>query len=115
MDDYDKNDNNNSRRTKAIAAIPMAGILVAAALLSGLLSFTGSSYQPGMAQQNMTGTTGATTGGGVGRFGGGGGTSPGPGVGTSDGGSGGGGGTTGGGSGGGGGTTGGAAGPQVRP
>jgi hypothetical protein len=28
----DKNDNNNSRRTKAIAAITMAGILVAAAL-----------------------------------------------------------------------------------
>jgi hypothetical protein len=34
MGGNDKNDNNNNNRTKAIAAIPMAGILVAALLLS---------------------------------------------------------------------------------
>lgn len=68
----------------------MVGIIVTAALLSGLISFIGSSYQPAIAQQNTTGTTDATIGSG----GGGGGT-------TSDG--------------EGDGTTGGAAGPQVRP
>ncbi len=47
----DKGDNN--RRTKAIAAIPMAGILVATALLS----FIGSSYQSALSQQDLTGTT----------------------------------------------------------
>ena len=56
------NDNNN-RRTKATAAIPMAGAIVTAALLlSGLSPIT--SYQPVMAQQNMTGGVeggGATT------------------------------------------------------
>jgi hypothetical protein len=61
MDGNDNNDNNNNRRTKAIAAIPMAAIIVAAALLSGLISFTGSSYEPAMAQQNLTGTTSGTT------------------------------------------------------
>jgi hypothetical protein len=58
----------NNRRTKATAAIPMAGAIVTAALLlSGLSLIT--SYQPVIAQQNMTGTnataanaTGATTG-----------------------------------------------------
>jgi hypothetical protein len=66
MDGNDNNDNNNNRRTKAIAAIPMAAIIVEAALMSGLISFTGSSYEPAMAQQNLTGTTSGTTGGGGG-------------------------------------------------
>src|SRR5215210_9458086 len=44
---------NNNRTTKATAAIPIAGILVAAALLSGLLSVIGS--ETAIAQQNMTG------------------------------------------------------------
>jgi hypothetical protein len=59
-------DVNNNRRTKAIAAaIPMAGIVIAAALLSGLSLI--NSYQPAIAQQqNMTGAAGgnATTAGG---------------------------------------------------
>jgi hypothetical protein len=64
------NKNNNHNRTKAIAApITMTGIVVAAALLSGLFSIN-SYYQPAIAQQqNMTGgaaggnaTTGAAGG-----------------------------------------------------
>ena len=59
-------DVNNNRRTKAIAAaIPIAGIVIAAALLSGLSLI--NSYQPAIAQQqNMTGAAGgnATTAGG---------------------------------------------------
>ena len=59
-------DVNNNRRTKAIAAaIPIAGIVIAAALLSGLSLI--NSYQPSIAQQqNMTGGAGgnATTAGG---------------------------------------------------
>ena len=64
-------DNNNKDRTKAIAAaIPMAGIIVAASLLSGLSLL--NSYQPALAQQNMTSnattttTSPTTTGGGTG-------------------------------------------------
>lgn len=60
-------DDNNNTRTKALsAAMPMVGIIVAAALLSGLLSVF-SSYQPAIAQ-NMTGTnaTGGTSAGGGG-------------------------------------------------
>jgi hypothetical protein len=54
-----KNDNNKNVRTKAIAAaIPMAGMLVAAALLSGL-SMIGNN-QPAIAQ-NMTAGGNATT------------------------------------------------------
>src|SRR5215210_3372978 len=59
------NSNNrvNHGRTKATAAIPMAGAIVTAALLlSGLSLIT--SYQPVMAQENMTGGVeggGATT------------------------------------------------------
>jgi hypothetical protein len=50
---------NNISRTKATAAIPMAGAIVTAALLlSGLSLIT--SYQPVIAQQNMTGGGGAT-------------------------------------------------------
>jgi hypothetical protein len=65
---------NNIRRTKATAAIPMAGAIVTAALLlSGLSLIT--SYQPVMAQQNMTGGGNATstTGGNATTAGGGGG------------------------------------------
>jgi hypothetical protein len=43
---------NNERTAKATSAIPVAGILVAAALLSGLLSIIGS--ETAIAQQNMT-------------------------------------------------------------
>ena len=54
--DYDNNnDDNNSRRAKAIAtAIPMAGIIVTAALVSGPFFFIASSYPQAMAQQNNT-------------------------------------------------------------
>ena len=62
-----KNDNNKDRTVKAIAtAIPIAGIVVAAAFLSGLSLI--NSYQPAIAQ-NMTGnatTTSPATGGGGG-------------------------------------------------
>src|SRR5215203_5756960 len=59
-----KNNNNKDRKAKAIAAaIPIAGVVVAAAFLSGLSLI--NSYHPAMAQ-NMTGnaTTNATTTGG---------------------------------------------------
>jgi len=55
--DYDNNndDDSISRRAKAMAtAIPMAGIIVAAALVSGPFFFIGSSYPQAMAQQNNT-------------------------------------------------------------
>ena len=53
-------DNNNKDRTKAIAAaIPMAGMIVAASLLSGLSLL--NSYQPALAQQNMTSNATTTT------------------------------------------------------
>ena len=51
--------NNSSRRTKAIAAIPMAGILVAAGLLSGLALASTSLSQVAIAQ-NLTAGGGAT-------------------------------------------------------
>jgi hypothetical protein len=56
------NDNNN-RRTKATAAIPMAGAIVTAALLLSGLSLI-VNYQPVMAQENVTGGVegGATSG-----------------------------------------------------
>ena len=50
---------NNNRTAKAIAAIPIAGILVAAAFMSGLLSFIGS--ETAIAQQNVTGTNATAT------------------------------------------------------
>jgi hypothetical protein len=64
MNPYSGIDDNNNIRTKAIAAaIPMAGIIVAAALLSGLSLF--SSYpQPAMAQNATSNATTTTTGGG---------------------------------------------------
>jgi hypothetical protein len=68
--DYDNNnDDSISKRAKAIAtAIPMAGIIVAAALVSGPFFFIGSSYPQAMAQQNNTTTrselNGSTSAGG---------------------------------------------------
>ena len=56
-------DNNNIRKTKAIAAIPMAGIIVSAALVPGLVSFMGNSYQPAIAQTGNA-TTSIVGGGG---------------------------------------------------
>jgi hypothetical protein len=65
----EKNDNkkdNNRRTAKSIGAIPLAGIVVAAAFLTGLSLI--NNYQPAIAQ-NMTGnattTTPSTTGGGT--------------------------------------------------
>ena len=61
-----EDNNNNIRKTKAIAAIPMGGItVVTAALVSGLVvvSFMGNSYQPAIAQ-----TGNATTTEGLGQF-----------------------------------------------
>ena len=61
----------NNRTAKAITAMPVAGIVIAASLLLSGLSLV-SSYHPALAQQNMTGgggnatnatTTGAVTGG----------------------------------------------------
>ena len=73
MNSHSGTNDNNIRRTKATAAIPMAGAIVTAALLlSGLSLIT--SYQPVMAQQNMTGGGNATstTGGNATTAGGGG-------------------------------------------
>jgi hypothetical protein len=50
---------NNNRTAKAIAPIPIAGILVAAAFMSGLLSVIGS--ETAIAQQNVTGTNATAT------------------------------------------------------
>jgi hypothetical protein len=63
------NDNNNIRKkTKAIAAIPMAVIIVVTvALVSGLVSFIGNSYHPAIAQTGNA-TTSTTGGGGGGQF-----------------------------------------------
>jgi hypothetical protein len=73
MNSHSGTNDNNIRRTKATAAIPMAGAIVTAALLlSGLSLIT--SYQPVIAQQNMTGGGNATstTGGNATTAGGGG-------------------------------------------
>jgi hypothetical protein len=64
------NDNNNNirKKTKAIATIPMAGIIVVTvALVSGLVSFMGNSYHPAIAQTGNA-TTSTTGGGGGGQF-----------------------------------------------
>ena len=66
---HNKNNNNDGRTKGIAAAITMSGMVVAAALLSGLFSIN-SYYQPAIAQQqNMTGgaaggnaTTGAAGG-----------------------------------------------------
>jgi hypothetical protein len=56
---------NNNRSAKAIDAMPIAGIVVAAILVLSGLSMVGS-YHPAFAQQNMTGGGGGnvTTAGG---------------------------------------------------
>ena len=51
---------NNNRTAKVIAAVPITGILVAAALLSGLLSVIGSETAIAQ-QQNMTATNATAT------------------------------------------------------
>lgn len=63
-DNRRKDKSNNKRTSKAIAAMPIAGIVVATSLLLSGLALI-SSYQPAIAQQqNMTGGGGgnATTG-----------------------------------------------------
>jgi hypothetical protein len=64
----DSNNNNDKDRNKAIAAIPIAGTVLATALMSGVVFLAGISYPlQAMAQQNMTGNaTTTTTGGGGG-------------------------------------------------
>jgi hypothetical protein len=57
--DSGMNDNYKKDITKATAAIPMVVTIVTAALLVSGLSFI-SSYQPAIAQQNMTGAGNAT-------------------------------------------------------
>ena len=53
------NGDNNIRKSKTIAAIPMATIIITATLVSGLGSFMSNSYQPAIAQtDNATTTTG---------------------------------------------------------
>jgi hypothetical protein len=52
--DHNNKDGDSNRRTKETAAIPMAGIIVAAALVSVPLFFMGSSNPQAMAQQNNT-------------------------------------------------------------
>jgi hypothetical protein len=60
MNSHSGTKDNNIRRSKATAAIPMAGAIVTAALLlSGLSLIT--SYQPVIAQENMTGGGGGAT------------------------------------------------------
>ena len=59
------NDNNKKDRTEAIAAIPMVGAIVTAALLLSGLGLIGSYQQPVIAQQqNMTGGNATMAGGG---------------------------------------------------
>jgi hypothetical protein len=60
-DNRRKDKSNNKRTSKAIAAMPIAGIVVAASLLLSGLPLI-SSYQPAIAQQqNMTGGGGNAT------------------------------------------------------
>lgn len=58
--DNRRDKSNNNRTAKAISAMPIAGILVAAPLLLSGLSLV-SSYQPAIAQQEMTGGGGNAT------------------------------------------------------
>ena len=60
-DNRRKDKSNNKRTSKAIAAMPIAGIVVAASLLLSGLALI-NSYQPAIAQQqNMTGGGGNAT------------------------------------------------------
>ena len=54
---------NNNRAVRAKAAMPIAGILAAAALMAGLLSPIG--IERAIAQENMTATDAMTTAGGA--------------------------------------------------
>ena len=56
----DNRRNKNNRTAKAITAMPIAGIVIAASLLLSGLSLV-SSYHPALAQQNMTGGGGNAT------------------------------------------------------
>ena len=58
--DNRRDKSNNNRTAKAISAMPIAGILVAAPLLLSGLSLV-SSYQTAIAQQEMTGGGGNAT------------------------------------------------------
>jgi hypothetical protein len=49
-----RNTSNNNKRAKAIAAMPIAGIVVGVSLLLSGLSIIGGSYHSVLAQQNMT-------------------------------------------------------------
>jgi hypothetical protein len=64
--DNRKDKSKNNRTTKAIDAMPIAGIVVAALLVLPGLSIVGGSYHSALAQQYMTegGGGNATTGGG---------------------------------------------------
>jgi hypothetical protein len=63
--DSRKDKSKNNRTAKAIDAMPIAGIVVAALLVLPGLSIVGGSYHSALAQQNMTeGGGNATTGGG---------------------------------------------------
>ena len=65
-DNRRKDKSNNKRTSKAISAMPIAGIVVAASLLLSGLALI-SSYQPAIAQQqNMTGGGGNATAGAAG-------------------------------------------------
>ena len=52
----DNHKNKISKGTKAIAALPIAGLVVAAALMSGIISLVGNYQQPAIAQTGMTST-----------------------------------------------------------
>jgi hypothetical protein len=62
--DHNNKNCDSDRRSKSIAAIPMAGIIIAAALVSVPLFFVASRYPQAMAQQNNTtpsGVNGSTS------------------------------------------------------
>ena len=59
-DNRRKDESNNNRTSQAMAAMPIAGIVVAASLLLSGLSVAGS-YHSVLAQQNMTGGGNATS------------------------------------------------------
>jgi hypothetical protein len=62
QDNRRKDKSNNERTSKAITAMPIAGIVVAASLMLSGLALISSSYQPAIAQQqNMTGGGGNAT------------------------------------------------------
>jgi hypothetical protein len=60
MSSHSTINDNHKKNTKRIAAIPMAGAIITAAILLSGLSLIGS-YQQALAQQNMTGSTGGAT------------------------------------------------------